>query len=111
MNSVNSVALKCAKALADGNGKLATSLWDEAEKVIDGVTSGVNVYNILQWNGDTLRTSSHHGSSNLLLHNVVYSFCTYYETFYRIWFVLVFIFMLCHFKLRLYLFCVFKAVI
>ena len=68
LNSVNSVALKCAKALARGDGKLATSLWDEAEKVIASVTSGVNVYNILKWNGDTFRVSQNHSSSKLLLH-------------------------------------------
>jgi len=90
MNSINSVALKCAKALADGHGNLATSLWDEAEKVIDGVTSGVNVYNILQWNSDTVvNTSSRRDSSNSLLHNVVYDFCTYFKTDHHIWFVLV----------------------
>ena len=70
LNSINSVALKCAKALADGNGKLATSLWDEAEKVIDGVTSGVNLYNILQWSSDTFLVSSRHGSSRRLLYNI-----------------------------------------
>jgi len=68
LNSINSVALKCAKALADGDGKLATSLWDEAERVIDSVTSGVNLYNILQWNSDTFRVSQNHSSSKLLLH-------------------------------------------
>jgi len=74
LNSVNSVALKCAKALTDGNGKLATSLWDEAEKVIDSVTSGVNLYNILQWNSDTFRISPNHGSSKLVLHVVSHRF-------------------------------------
>lgn len=66
LNSVNKVALKCADALAHGDGKLATSLWDEAERTIDGVTSGVNVYNILKWNDDTFHVSQNNSSSKLL---------------------------------------------
>jgi len=73
LNSVNKVALKCADALAHGDGKLATSLWDEAEKVIDGVTSGVNLYNILKWNDDTFRASQNHSSSKLLSNCCVFS--------------------------------------
>lgn len=68
LNSVNKVALKCADALAAGDGKLATSLWDEAERTIDGVTSGVNLYNILKWNDDTFHVSRNHSSSKLLSH-------------------------------------------
>jgi len=64
LNSINSVASKCAKALASGDGKLATSFWDEAERVIDGVTSGVNLYNILKWDDDSVRR---HNSSKLRL--------------------------------------------
>jgi len=66
LNSVNEVALKCADALAHGDGKLATSLWDEAERVINGVTSGVNLYNILKWNDDTFHISQNNSSSKLL---------------------------------------------
>ena len=66
LNSINSLALKCAKALADGHGKLATSLWDAAENAIDSATSGVNLYNILKWNDDTFRVSCRNSSSKLL---------------------------------------------
>lgn len=81
LNSVNSVAEKCAKALACGDGKLATSLWDEAERVIDSVTSGVNLYNILQWNTDTLHVSQNHSSSKLLLRAIIrhVTFVYFYE--------------------------------
>jgi len=67
LNSINKVASKCADALARGDGKLATSLWDESERVIDSVTSGVNLYNILKWNDDAVVVSQRRSSSELLL--------------------------------------------
>jgi len=66
LKSINSVALRCAKALADGQGKLATSLWDEAERAIGAATSNVNIYNIMKWNDDTFRVSQHHSASKLI---------------------------------------------
>ena len=66
MNSINSLALQCAKALADGDGKRATSLWDAAEKAIASATSGVNLYNILKWNDDAFHVSRHRSSGKLL---------------------------------------------
>jgi len=75
LNSVNSFALKCASALAKGDGKLATSYWDATENVINSVTSGVNLYNILKWNDDTLRISRQRSFSKLLLFVVICGFC------------------------------------
>jgi len=74
LKSINKVALKSAEALSHCDGKLATSLWDEAEKIIDGLTSGVNLYNILKWNDDNLRALQHRNSSRLLLDTVLLIF-------------------------------------
>ena len=88
LNSINSVAVKCAKALADGDGKLATSLWDAAENTIASVTSGVNLYNILKWNDDTFSFSHRSGSSRLLSVIISHGFCSHplgaYEVILRI---------------------------
>lgn len=74
LKSVNSFAQKCANALAKGDGKRATSYWDATEKVIDSVTSGVNLYNILKWNDDTVHISHQRNSSKLLLVDIVGGF-------------------------------------
>jgi serine carboxypeptidase 1 len=66
MVAVMSAALKSAEALARGDGRKATELWSSTESVVNDVTDGVNVYNILKWNGDTKRIFSQSSNVDLL---------------------------------------------
>ena len=44
------VANKSKNALDQGKGSLSTEYWDQTEEIVTQVTSGVNIYNILDWN-------------------------------------------------------------
>jgi len=49
---VNNLANKAEDAIAAGEWTKSTQLWAEAEDLIDTLTDGVNLYNILKWNSD-----------------------------------------------------------
>jgi len=50
-DAIDTVAQKSADALARGDGAQSTQFWSDTEDVGAEVTGGVNVYNILDWNG------------------------------------------------------------